>query len=822
MRSKKNEFAGLLLFLSGIAALIYQTLWIKQLGLVVGVDVHAITIGVSAFFTGLAAGGLYFGKKADQKLRPIKLFAQLEAIIGVGGFISTVFFFSAPQAFVAISNDLGPLAWLLPFLMVGIPAFFMGGTLPVMMRCIHPDQENISKTSGGYYAINTFGAILGTLLVPFFLIPSFGLIGTSLAAASLNLLIAGSAMILPVFKTDSKMASVTKNTLNKGASTALTLYALAGGIAIGYEVVWSQAIAPLLSSRVYAFASMLSIYLLGLVVGSFIYGRFADRNAYPWRTFGTFIAGAGLSAVLIFVLLGPWIIEFQDSIGKSVFALTNNNQVANLARFSATAVVTIFIPTVCLGAAFPAAVRIIAREDQIGNDIGRITAFNTAGGIIGTFITGFILIPVIGTMKTLGFLGLLATLIAIYPLLKESNNQKKRWLMVGFPVAIMIVLFFLLPSNQIADLLSERRGGQTIFYSEKAGGSVAVVEQNTPSGDFRRLYIQGVSNSGNSMPSLRYMRLQALLPLLIHNGDPKSAMVIGFGTGITFGTMLTYPSLEQRVCAELLPGVLEAASYFDENLQVNDNPDVEIRLHDGRHELLRSEQKYDVITLEPPPPTAAGVVNLYSSEFYQLAKMRLNKQGLLAQWWPLASQNEEASKALVRSFLDVFPHVTLWTTELHETLLIGSNEVINLDLGIVEERFNSGTVKENLREVGIMSGEDLLSTYISGKEELVAYVGNIKAVTDNFPSIEYANWTRKGEFPRVLVEVSKLASEIPVVTNDPAALERIEIKRQKLWTLYRAGYFMYLRDEENWQAMLKRIVPEIKANPYYRSFVPER
>ena len=237
---------------------------------------------------------------------------------------------------------------------------------------------------------------------------------------------------------------------------------------------------------------------------------------------------------------------------------------------------------------------------------------------------------------------------------------------------LSVVLAVLTPADKLASLLPGARNGTLAFYEEGRGGTVAVVAQGRGENTFHRLYIQGVSNTGDAMPSLRYMRIQALLPLLIHNGEPRSTLVIGFGTGITAGAMLRYPGLEHRVVAELLPSVVKAAPLFKGNFNAASDPGVDVRLRDGRQELLRSAQTYDLITLEPPPPSAAGVVNLYSRDFYQLAASRLEQQGIVAQWLPLPTQNIDDSRSLVRSFLDVFPYASLWTSEFHEMLLVGS------------------------------------------------------------------------------------------------------------------------------------------------------
>jgi len=819
VETTKNMLFWLLLFLSGMSALIYQTLWVKQLGLIVGVDVYSVTIAVSAFFTGLALGGFFFGRIADAYTKPYLLISKIELGIAILGIVSTLLLAKIPELFVSVQDIAGPLAWLIPFLIIGVPAFLMGGTLPVFVKCSGPNALKIGKVSGSFYAANTFGAIIGTLLVPFFLIPSFGILGVSIVAAFLNLSVAGIAYLANRSFEAKPVNSERTLKLKSGAKLALVLYSLAGGLAIGYEVVWSQAIAPLLSSRVYAFAIMLATYLLGLVIGSSIYARYADKTRHPWIIFGLLIMGAGISAILIFSGSNMWMITSQDSVGRFVFKLTEGDMVSNFFRFLFTSGTILLIPTIFLGAAFPAATRIIAGPDKIGRDIGLVTALNTLGGILGTLITGFLLIPIFGLIKTLSLLALASILVGGIALYQEKKS--KRFSIVFVPVIFLVVLFvsWNIPRDKLAQLLVEKRGGETVFYEESAGGTVAVLKQRAPSNTFNRLYIQGVSNSGNSFTSLRYMRLQALLPLIIHKETPKSTMVIGFGTGITLGSMLFYPELEQIICAELLPGVLKAASHFPENKNVLDDPRVTVKVRDGRHELLSSDQKFDLITLEPPPPAAAGVVNLYSKEFYEIASKRLNKNGMVAQWWPIATQNSEDSKSLVKSFLEVFPHVTLWTTELHEMLLVGSMDPIVLNVEKVETLFEDSVLKESLEEVGILNAKEFFATYVTDKKGLSEYVGLAEPVTDNRPSIEYSGWVRKGEFTRVLTELAAIQTPPNFENADTDTVREIAIHREKLWVLYRAGYYSYLGDQENWEAMLKRIIPELKRNPYFAWFV---
>lgn len=378
----------------------------------------------------------------------------------------------------------------------------------------------------------------------------------------------------------------------------------------------------------------------------------------------------------------------------------------------------------------------------------------------------------------------------------------------------MATVAWLLPRDRLATLLADTRGGEVVFYDEGPAGTVAVLEQQAGGDSFRRLYIQGVSNSGDVMPSQRYMRLQALLPLVIHAGEPRSAMVIAFGTGITAGSLLMYPDLERRAAVELLQPVIDAAPLFNGNVGAGRDPRLEVIIADGRHELMRSPESWDLITLEPPPPAAAGVVNLYSREFYELAAKRLNESGLLAQWLPIATQNTEDSRSLVRSMLDVFPHVTLWTTEFHETLLVGSMAPIVLDYERIEQRMAIPSVRDALTAVGIDSAAGLLATYLTDRAGLERFVAGAAPVTDDDPRIEYAAWVRPREILRVLPELLELASPVPVTASE-AQHREIEIAFMDLLDFYEMAYLSYGDAAQRWSARTREVRAQAPRNAYY-------
>jgi spermidine synthase len=445
-------------------------------------------------------------------------------------------------------------------------------------------------------------------------------------------------------------------------------------------------------------------------------------------------------------------------------------------------------------------------------------AFNTLGGIIGVMLCGFVLIPLLGLVRTLGLLAVIAAGIGYFAVRKGHGVKKGRRQGVITVGLLSVALALLTPVDKLASLLPGARNGTLAFYEEGRGGTVAVVTQGKGQKAFQRLYIQGVSNTGDAMPSLRYMRIQALLPLLIHNGEPRSALVIGFGTGITAGALTRYPGLEHRVVAELLPSVVKAAPLFKGNFNAAADPGVDVRLRDGRQELLRNSQRYDLITLEPPPPSAAGVVNLYSRDFYQLATSRLQKQGLVAQWLPLPTQNIDDSRSLVRSFLDVFPYANLWTSEFHEMLLVGSLEPIELDTAKISERFQQESVRGTLQDVGIGSATALLATWVTDRAGLERFAADAQPVTDDQPRIEYAPWVRAKEITRVLPALLDLHIAPPLVNADAGFVERMNTHQQRLMQFYRASLHAYDGDRDAWARDAREVMRGDGGNPYFRWF----
>ncbi|AZQ61150.1 spermidine synthase [Flammeovirga pectinis] len=813
-KNKQLLVFTLLLFISGITALIFQTLWVKQLGIVIGVDIYSTSIVISGFFTGLGAGNYYLGKYIQRSDNPLRVYCNLEILTAISSAIISLLLFYTESTYVQIEAIIGKFAYLLPWVLIAIPAFFMSGTFLALIKYYNPSKETSGKSIGYLYGANTAGAILGALSTPFIIIPFFGVVGAGLFTASINLCLGGYVYFFMINKEEKVERQKHEQPTSIGFHIGYILYGFIGFVGISQEILWGQIIVQFQNTRTYAFATMLAIYLLGLAVGNFVMGKYIHRIKNLWKSFGLLTFGSIFCTLLSIAVLGNWTLEYQVEFGNTLFGIFSSKGAMMMGRFLFISSFFILVPTTLMGAIFPVITQLVSNGNQLSEVSGKLLAWNTFGGVLGSAITGFILFPTLGVIYTLFLLLILSIGVAFVAFYQTKSTKKYA---PSFALGLLFIAF--IPNTKFIDLLLEKETGEIIYFKEGIGNTVAVIEQGQGDRIFRRLYIQGVSNTGDVFPSLRYMRLQSFIPLITFNGTPKSALVVGLGTGITAGSLLKFPELEERAVVELLPEVVEATNKFVGNYQLAQSKNINIYVDDGRHKLMKEVRTYDLITLEPPPPTAVGVNNLYSKDFYELCKSRLTENGMMAQWWPITTQTVGASESLVKAILEVFPYANLWTTEMHEMLIIGSMQPLTLDLELIRKRLAYPDVKKALNEVGIHNEAQFLSTYVMDRGGLNVFSRNAEPVTDNHPILEYDGWVKKSVLTEILPQLLDAQEDIP---NLPSDLKKeIDYERENLHRFYYAGMASYVGRRDVWSMLLTDLYKFDDKNAYYNWYDPK-
>ena len=758
----------LLFFLSGASALAYEVLWTKWLTRVIGVTTFSVTTVVASFLTGLALGAAFFGGRIDRSGRPLRLYAWLEA--GVAA-CSLALHFVLPlleSSYVSLHRHLGSagqavlLARIaLSFLALLPPTLLMGGTLPVLCRREVARGEGVASSLSALYAINTLGGVVGTLLTGFVLIGSLGLRGTLLAAVFANALAGGVALLLDALERRAdretpapgsavrkkegepakSLAAVVAMLGPRGRAIILAASALSGVAALSFEILWTRALGVFLRSGiVYSFSLALANFLLGIVVGSWIYHTFlaARRAGVPaFSTLQAAIGAWGLASVLVLPRVGQLPVWVAGRLGGEY----SWGGWAIVWVLSSMAVM--FVPSVLMGIVFPLAGGLVVDRERVGGGVGTLYAANGLGSVLGALVSGFFLIPRLGTLQSLRANSLLCAALGAAALLAlpgtASAHGFRRRKVIAFGGAGAVTLAsFLIPADLLRERIIASRPGTNLYFAEGATGLVEVYDRIGAAGNhYLKLYFNGTSYAGSTQSGRRYHKLLGHLPALLHP-DPRTGLVIGFGSGMTFGAMLLDPRIERVDCVELSPEVLGAAPFFArDNGDAPQHPKGRIILGDGREHLLVTQRRYDLISLEPPPPRFAGVVNLYSLDFYRLCRRRLRAGGIMTQWIPMHSHTKEEMRDLIRTFVEVFPEATFWVPTPRDGILVGSASPLQVSAPELRRRMATEPVATDLRSIDLPDLGALLGGLLLDAPALATYVREAGVITDDRPTIEY-------------------------------------------------------------------------------------
>jgi spermidine synthase len=729
-------------FASGAAGLVYQVLWTRQLSLIFGVTTYAVATVLATFMGGLALGSFVLGRMVDRSRNPLAWYALLELGIGLYALVVTPLFHSLRVPYVALHGlegsyaTLAALRALLAALVLLPPTTMMGGTFPALTRYWVRASADIGRGAGLLYFVNTSGAIAGCLLTGFIMLEHLGLSGTTKVASVLNISVALVALFLsrsqPEVASPETSASDTAlpGRLSRSAVTfALVCAGLSGFVSLAHEVLWSRALLRYLYNSTYAFTTMLATFLLGIAMGSAVYARWLHRVRRPLLLLGALqmLVGVGfLASSIVFPHL-PYITDLLAG-GTRITSFAQSLSIMVL-----NAGLTLLLPTILLGASFPLATSLAAKRlSSLGSAVGVVYAINTFGAILGSVGTGFVLIPTLGMRGTLTVLIVLSVAGGGALALAAVQRPAARLTTIACTAALLAVTLWSARDDVFRRTFAPS-GRSLVYYREGATDSVAVVEHL---GQRVIMYDDRRGTAGTN--SFRANYFFGHLPILLHPGVPRRVLHICFGVGNSLSAVAAHDDVEDVDSVELSPHVVEAAPYFWTNSGVIAHPKVRTIIDDGRNYVMASRQTYDVIVLEPPETFTAGVINLYTPEFYRDVLERLAPDGIMMQWIPTGASPIEQERMLFRAFSDVFPHVTVWR-QLNSgcLLLIGTRAPLTIDYQRLRARMAEPRVRRDMDLSGVRDADHLLSFLIFDEPGLAAFVRDATPVTDDRTVLDF-------------------------------------------------------------------------------------
>lgn len=750
-----------LFFLSGACGLVYEVVWMRMLTLVFGATAFATSAVLTSFFTGLALGSLMLGRAADRSRNPLALYAWLEAGIALFAFLMPLLFAGVTQVWVAIARGWDPgfyplslLRLVLSFLVLLVPATLMGGTLPVMARFFVLSEERLGLDVARLYAVNTFGAVVGTVAAGFFLILLLGVRETAWVAGIVNLAIAGVVLALsrrvkagpplddavtsgPGAETIVPEAGPVEEVTPGLARLALWAVGLSGLCALALEVLWTRSLVYFLDNSTHAFTTVLTAFLLGIALGSVLVSSLVDRRIRLLAAFGTVELLIGLFALLAIPVLANATPVLQGMEGVEVDSLLLWKWTGM--RFL-TSLSVMLVPTVLMGMTVPLVAKIYTRRlDWLGASVGRVYSMNTFGGVVGAFLAGFVLVPWLGVQNGIVAAAILSGLVGLVLLMAEPSLAGRRVARVAL-VVVVVALFAgigrLTRGQMVLTSYKERvDASEVLFYREGIGSTVKVFRDRQ--GD-KLVSIDGFPVAGSTLGMQDAQKSLGNLPLLLSDAPSARVNLIGFGAGGASWEVLRY-DVERVDCVELVPAVIEAASWLtDVNHGVLDEPRFNLIVGDGRNHALVTKERYDVISIDATSPKMAGNGSLYTLDFYELVRGRLAEGGLAVQWLPFHLLSDAEVRMTARTFMEVFPHTTVWLSPLrHHGLLVGSLERLTIDWEALQRKLERPGVREQLAPMGVAEPLDVLAWFVMGEERLASYVEGARINTDDHPYLEF-------------------------------------------------------------------------------------
>ena len=723
--------------LSGAAALIFEALFFRLCGLIVGNGVEAVAIVLSSFMLGMALGNVFAARLGDRIARPFRAYALLELATAASGLLLVLGLPLLPSLLAGVLRPfvdapllLNGIRGLTVFVLVMLPSTAMGATLPILVRALSAGDPNFGGVLGRLYGWNTLGAVAGVLATEGVLLGALGVRGSGLVAASLDASAALAVLVLA--RGERPLAPLERDAVSSGPPVQRRLVLAAafvcGGTLLALEVVWFRLFVLLQDAFAWNLAVMLAIVLAGIAAGGLCASLWFRRQPDAQRYAPVLALLAGTLVAVSYTELGGLLAAGTPSWVEWLYFLLT------------------FPVAFLSGLLFPMLGRALeSRGVSKARATGYVTLANTLGSAIGSFVAGYLLLPALGIERSFFALavgyGVVAVVLALA--VREPGAQRLRslvWPGLAWSVALITFGFggfesriLSVPGSVTARLYET--GFQRTVLRDGLTGTIQYFRKDLQGEPHEwALVTDGHAMAGTMLFARRYMKLYVYWPAAVHP-NLRDALLISYGVANTAQALTEQTSIERIDVVDISRDILEITGMrFPAGGDPLDDPRVEVHVEDGRFFLQTTPRRYDLITGEPPPPRVSGVENLYSQEFFELIRERLREGGIVTYWLPSYQFYESEARSVVKAFCNVFENCSLWIGTGLEWMMVGLKEpYASVDLESFTRGWRDPARRAALEDIGLYEPYQLGSLYIADGESLRAWVGDAEPLDDDHP-----------------------------------------------------------------------------------------
>jgi spermidine synthase len=736
-----KQLFTLLFFISGLCGLMYQILWTRLFSFALGNTYAAISIIIASFMFGLFFGAWFIGRYIIKISNPLKLYAYLEILIGACAVLMLISFGAVSLIYKTSSlilQDFGILnlggKFIITLLLLIIPTGAMGATLPLAVQYFTKNKTSFEENISIFYAMNTFGGALGTLIAGFIIIEFLGINNGIMIAAILNFLIGLYALYhikrfnkeddqkeikkveLKNFKQDKIKGPDTKSDKKHKASEKkqglkillLLTAGLSGYTAFSYEIIWTRGLKFIMLNSTYGFSCLLFVFLLGIAIGG-IYAKKIKLNSNRLlNIYGILQIVIGIYAIFtIYILYSlAYTTGFQDSVGKLIYDYSFGWGWGIIA-FILTGILIFMIPALAMGILFPLLNNIYFKSvsNKSGKTVSSIYAINTIGAIAGALSAGFLLIPVLGIKLSIYLIAIINLGLGFIFVFRSGLNLRPA-LLISVP--LLILFYSLSVKGNYLYGNKENESDSILYYKEGLMATVKVYQRN----NIRSMSIDGIPIASTSRSLMQKEKLIAHLPFFLKQ-NPGKVLAVGLASGISAGSMTLHPGVKRIDCVELIKPVFIAAKYFlDENRNIFDNNKVNLVYNDIYSYLLNSDEQYDLISSDGKLGSLhSGNTIMLSADYYELCKERMKKDGVFVQWIPIITPSP-ALKIIINTLSQTFNYVSLFYFYPSDIFMAASESPIVLDKSYIDQVLKNEPVKAELEKYNVFDSYAILSAYV--------------------------------------------------------------------------------------------------------------